>query len=378
MNKQNKGITLIALVITIVVLVILVGVSVSVTINTGLIANSKKAVADYDSAQQDEQAEIKKVEDIMNSMDQKSLAAKVKVGDYVKYTPKSGEEYTTYTSYKGDYEGCIDEEYDSELLYQKTATINVEGEATGSGTQGNGYGEQTFTVPEDTSDILWRVLSIENGKVNLVSETEMGRNGVWTGDWENDTLYLSGITGYAYGEEEINEVCKIYGYGEGAEGARSITIEDVNKITGYVEEEGTVDGWAEGYSWENTDYYYEYNEEGLNTADKSKTPYSLIFKGSVDESANYWLASRCVLADIECGAFNMRCLYPVDANEAWVTSFDLFAVCPITDEGYDLGIMEYNCPVRPVVTLKSTVKAGTSTTDANGLTTWEMVVPTES
>jgi len=81
MNKQqNKGITLIALVITIVVLVILVGVSVSVTINAGLIANSKKAVADYDVAQQDEKAEIQKVEDIMNSMNPDSLAAKVKVG----------------------------------------------------------------------------------------------------------------------------------------------------------------------------------------------------------------------------------------------------------------------------------------------------------
>jgi len=55
MNKQNNGITLIALVITIVVLVILVGVSVSVTINTGLIANTKIAVADYDKAQKEEE-----------------------------------------------------------------------------------------------------------------------------------------------------------------------------------------------------------------------------------------------------------------------------------------------------------------------------------
>jgi len=55
MNKQNKGITLVALVITIVVLVILVGVSVSVSINTGLIEKSKMVVADYDKAQKDEE-----------------------------------------------------------------------------------------------------------------------------------------------------------------------------------------------------------------------------------------------------------------------------------------------------------------------------------
>jgi len=65
MNKQNKGITLIALVITIAVLVILVGVSVSVAINTGLIANSKKAVADYDAAQKMEEQEIQNVADLV-------------------------------------------------------------------------------------------------------------------------------------------------------------------------------------------------------------------------------------------------------------------------------------------------------------------------
>jgi len=66
MNKQkNRGITLIALVITIVVLVILVGVSVSVAINTGLIANSKKAVADYDAAQKSEEQEIQNVADLV-------------------------------------------------------------------------------------------------------------------------------------------------------------------------------------------------------------------------------------------------------------------------------------------------------------------------
>ena len=63
-NKTNnqKGITLIALVITIVVLVILVGVTVSTTINSGLIVNSKKAVADYKKVQTQEETAITDVE----------------------------------------------------------------------------------------------------------------------------------------------------------------------------------------------------------------------------------------------------------------------------------------------------------------------------
>jgi len=63
-KSNNKGITLIALVITIIVLVILVGVTVSVTINTGLIANSKTAVEDYGTAQENEIVALKKVESL--------------------------------------------------------------------------------------------------------------------------------------------------------------------------------------------------------------------------------------------------------------------------------------------------------------------------
>jgi len=314
MNKQqNKGITLIALVITIVVLVILVGVSVSVTINAGLIANSKKAVADYDVAQQDEKAEIQKVEDIMNSMNPDSLAAKVKVGDYVKYTPKSGEEYTTYTSYKGNYDGDV-------------TTINENGEPTATGTQGNGYGEQTFTVPTDTSGILWRVLSIEDGKVNLVSEKQIGRNGVWTGE-DSDQFYLSGLTGYAYGVEELNAVCSIYGTGKGAEGAKSIT------------------------------------KEYCDTS-------SSAFDGISCYGTLCWVANRL----IEDGSPDYV-MYSVVSVADWSYSSEtLFELSPSDGKSYDMG--QGNC-ILPVVTLKSNVKAGTSTT-VDGVTTWEIVVPTES
>lgn len=62
MLKEQKGITLIALVITIIVLVILVGVTVSVTINSGLIPNSKTAVQGYDKAQTNEMNTVNDVE----------------------------------------------------------------------------------------------------------------------------------------------------------------------------------------------------------------------------------------------------------------------------------------------------------------------------
>ena len=50
-RKQEKGITLIALVITIIVLLILAGVTLSIVMNTGIVDNSKKAVNTYNAQQ---------------------------------------------------------------------------------------------------------------------------------------------------------------------------------------------------------------------------------------------------------------------------------------------------------------------------------------
>ena len=50
MFKAEKGITLVALVITIIVLIILAGVSISAALNNGLIDNAKTARDEYANA----------------------------------------------------------------------------------------------------------------------------------------------------------------------------------------------------------------------------------------------------------------------------------------------------------------------------------------
>ena len=52
--KNNKGITLVALIITIIVMLILVGVTLSILINSNVIGKAKKAVDDTNSAYGDE------------------------------------------------------------------------------------------------------------------------------------------------------------------------------------------------------------------------------------------------------------------------------------------------------------------------------------
>ena len=68
MLKANKGITLVALVITIIVLLILAGVSISMLFGTnGLIPMSQNAVNTYKNAQENEQVKLNEVSDTFNN-----------------------------------------------------------------------------------------------------------------------------------------------------------------------------------------------------------------------------------------------------------------------------------------------------------------------
>ena len=63
-NKQERGITLIALVVTIVVLLILAGVSISLVLNNnGVISKSKDARDQYAEAQTNEEKQLNEVSD---------------------------------------------------------------------------------------------------------------------------------------------------------------------------------------------------------------------------------------------------------------------------------------------------------------------------
>lgn len=54
MFKSNKGITLVALIITIIVLLILAGVSISLVLQGNILGNAEKAVDSYNAAVTDE------------------------------------------------------------------------------------------------------------------------------------------------------------------------------------------------------------------------------------------------------------------------------------------------------------------------------------
>ena len=69
MLKQQKGITLVALVITIVVLIILAGVAISLTLdNNGIFQRAKEGANKYGQAQANEQAMVESLDHQVNDL----------------------------------------------------------------------------------------------------------------------------------------------------------------------------------------------------------------------------------------------------------------------------------------------------------------------
>lgn len=286
----------------------------------------------------------------------------VEVGQYVAYNPTISDlsgtaveaEKLTYTSPKGDGKN-----------------------------HGNGSAPQTFTAT--ATGTRWKVLSIENGTVTLISEdvikTDAGGNFV-----------LRGAPGYLYAEQELNEVCKIYGYGYGANksqvttysyggptdeeltgqitgsGARSIRVEDINKYAGITEDENGIPRFSDGTAVDSiygsttnptVNVYYPTitKEDGKSTSagvknlkftsygyDRSKVNQeiqNILWTGN-----NYWLASRCVLTSSSGAYFYVR-----HVNSSYVTASHLcYGNSSLLNE------LTYSLyAVRPLVSLKSEV-----------------------
>ena len=285
------------------------------------------------------------------------IAKYVKEGDFVDYNP-------TITTKDG-----TTSVETSKLSYQSPIGTATE--------HGNGNSVQNFTA---TADTRWRVLSIKNGVVELISE-----NVIKTSD-TNANFILKGAIGYLYAERELNEVCKIFGYGYGADttkggsyttggpkdtlitgkvgetGARSITIEDINKKAGITEADYTTLDRSYGSIKNPTSNVFYPTVNGNPTTGKSTSPgvkklkyTSLYYNKSKIENTDiqnmlfngsYWLASRCIHPSSDRAYFNVRRVNGDDASAS--------CLCDGRSDGL-IGDTISNYAVRPVVTLKSDI-----------------------
>ena len=207
------------------------------------------------------------------------------IGDYVNYNPLNFKDGT--------------------LEKDKTAS---------SSTDENGYSDQTFSINTDTK---WRVLGEDDyGQILIVSADPVKKD---MGDTNNPYFYLYGAKGYINAEKELEKISKIYSHGVGATGAKSLKIEDVNKICGvtvgrygltpdvdergnfgttysctdeYASPEDYLEGKRSNFSKTSDAYYYEGNNSLLKTATNTRAYETIFFKKQIHKYN--WLASRSV------------------------------------------------------------------------------------
>ena len=122
----------------------------------------------------------------------------LKIGDYVNYSCTDGVDTT--------------EEVEEKTIYTSTSDKN-------------GYSDQKFKLTDYTGK--WQVLGVDEEEcLQLISSDIIAPNGA-------SYYYLSGQNGYANGVSELDKISSLYGQGKYAKSARSVNVDDVNKITGY-------------------------------------------------------------------------------------------------------------------------------------------------
>ena len=186
---KERGITLIALVVTIIILLILAGVTLNIALSDGgLFSKTQEAADKYKQAQSDEEDLILKYEYEMAKL-QGEISETKTVGEYAM-------------------EKEIKEKYEQNIEIGDTVNYDP-------------------NVDEGKYEGTWKVLGIEDGKILLMSSKPV-----------QEDFKILGVEGYVNGVKNLDDICSEYGKGEGATGARSLRVEDINRITGYNPDKG--------------------------------------------------------------------------------------------------------------------------------------------
>ncbi len=201
-SLKEKGITLIALVVTIIILLILAGVTLNMAMSgNGLFSRARNAADKYKKAQEDEQDLISEIGKEMNSE---------YVGAYI-------------TGYEP-----------------------TEGSCTITGAQSGTGEDQTFTTAKEQEKLSWRIWDYDGTILRIILDKPT-----------KQTLKLTNVNGYNNGVWAINEVCrKCFGqYEEDNYNGKmktgisvaNLRRSDIEKVStyDYTKYKHKVDGWEE-------------------------------------------------------------------------------------------------------------------------------------
>lgn len=311
--KREKGITLVALVITIVILLILAGISIAALTQTGLFEKANKAEQKSKEKQEEENVTLETYENEMgkylegNSNTEIKLADKVndgtiKIGNYIKYIP------------------------DIVTNDDKSYTDLISNLKTYSGSTSNTTSTLIQEINKDTG-LNWRVLDItDDGQVRLISDkstTSKITFGMYNG-YNNAVKLLDDTCNILYNNsklvskvqnvkiEDIQEkiIEKDYSKIDSSYGKTSspsskyypnIFLKErdqtVNGTTlnelGQSEQKELIAQTTKPYanSWT---LKYTYWTKEMNETDFTDPIYYKLFMNNGQDSPAYWISSRCV------------------------------------------------------------------------------------
>ena len=288
MNMKEKGITLIALVITIIVLLILAGVTIAtLTGDNGILTKATEAKDKTEEGEEEEKVKLSVAGALA-----KDNGGEIKEG-YLdeELASQFGEKGTDYNlegsgpftvtiiesgrTYLIDKEGTIGEAIKREGI-EVGDYVNYVPDENETGYTTDKLAESitgsTNNISAITQDSMkWRILNIDpSGRVDLISENPTSQ-----------TVYFSKARGYNNGVYVINDICKsLYSNSSLGIEARSIDLKDIeDKMNaegkadrdGYINSESeskTKYGETETYGSGNNQYpilYAQENGSGINT-----------------------------------------------------------------------------------------------------------------
>ncbi len=217
--KKNKGITLIALILTIVIMLILLAVGASYIINDNLIGRADNTVKAANNKINQQQTIV---DDLMGELNKSTAAHDWKVnGDKFTCTCDLCKEHAN-----GDSSNGLTVEIGQEIKYK--AERDTEGAITTTITAAmSGHTEnQTINLTAEPTYVVMGVADINENGTNETLLLTITKPKV--------KVTLKGAAAYNNGPTEINRMCReLYG-----KDARGMTIEDVNNCLGYTNPKG--------------------------------------------------------------------------------------------------------------------------------------------
>ena len=359
--KSQRGITLIALVITIIILLILAGISIAALTNQGLFKNAKEAQNATQKAEEEQGKTLNEYEDEINKYleNDKKIDGKIvdrvndgtiKIGDYVKYIPDTAS---------------------TDAILQE---LNIY-----SGSSAN----TASTLTQES--LNWRILDIKDGQVRLISELPT-----------TSTIALSSYNGYNNAVKLLDDTCNVlYNNSKIASKVQNLKIEDI--MEKMIETNYTNITANYGKQFTPTNKYYpsillkekgqnvngivgtELNEseqkelinqttkpqatslevkytywcKTMTTSDFKNSKYYELFINNGSNYSTYWMSSRCIDYPSGGARFNISRVHSGDVRASSL---------------YNTNGAEYSDvnTFRPIITLNSNVQvtSGNGSTDS--------------